>query len=108
MTTYKKIRMNPQVLATMFIGFQRKLFTCPKEKDMFSVNESGGDCTIYFESSFWSRYLAELQDANNSGKFASSNAYSDWITLLSTIKSATNSGLADNCSDYYLGLKMFL
>ena len=108
MAMYKRIRMNAQTLATMFIGFQRKLFTCPKEKDRFSVDESDGDCTIYFDLSFWNRYLVELQEANISGKFESSNANSEWTTLLSTVASATNSDLAGRFKDYYLSLKMFL
>ncbi len=100
--------MNPQVLATMFIGFGRKLFTCPTENDMFSVDEPGGDCTIFFKPSFWQNYLVELQSAENAGKFASSNANSNWMTLLSTIKKATDDNLSGNYKDYYLAIKNFI
>ena len=53
----KKIRLNPQILSTMFIGFNRHLFTAPKQGDMYSVDEDNHDCTIYFTEDFWEKYV---------------------------------------------------
>lgn len=105
---YKSVRMNPQDLSTMFIGFQRKLFTPPTETDMYSVSEGNGDCTIYFREEFRQNFLAELQLADDAGKFASSNAGDRWLKLISLIYSAQTNELPDNCNDYYLGLQRFL
>lgn len=102
------IRLNPQVLATMFIGFQRKLFSTPKENDILSTEEADGDCTLYFDEAFWNAYLSKLKTANLKGKFANSNANSDWINLLSSIQSAQESSAPIRYNDYYLQLKMFL
>ena len=105
---YKKIRMNPQVLSSMFIGFQRRLFSAHKENDMFSISEGAGECTIFFKDEFWQKYVEQLQRAKDQGKFASSNANSSWNTLLSFVKSATICELPDNCKDYSIGLKMYM
>lgn len=104
----KKIRLNPQVLSTMFIGFNRHLFTAPKQGDMYSVDEDNHDCTIYFTEDFWEKYVSELQSAYLQGKFAKSNANSDWTTLLHMIQRASDSVLPSNAADYYNTIKMFL
>ena len=104
---YKKVRMNPRVLSIMFIGFQRRLFTPPKENDMFSVTEDNFDCTIFFRREFWNNYIIEMEMADNAGKFASSNAAERWEELLSTVYSAVNDELPDNCEDYYLISKKY-
>lgn len=105
----RKVRLNPQVLSTMFIGFNRHLFTAPTEGDMYSVEESNGDCIIYFDNSFYKRYVKELESAYINGKFAASNASNDWNDLFSQIKSAEPSELpTTNITDYYLSLKKFL
>lgn len=105
---YRKIRLNPQVLATMFIGFQRKLFTTPKENDILFVEEAGGNCVMFFEKEFWNMFLAELNGAYRNGKFANSNANADWMILLNTIQSAKESETPKDYKDYYTELKMFL
>ena len=105
---YRMIRLNPQVLATMFIGFQRKLFSTPKENDILSIEEANGDCTIYFDEVFWNTYLLELRTAYLNGKFANSNVNSDWINLLSSIQSAQECSAPIHYNDYYSQLKMFL
>lgn len=104
----KKIRLNPKVLSTMFIGFNRHLFTAPKQGNMYSVDEDNRDCTIYFTEDFWKKYVSELQSAYLQGKFAASNANSDWTTLLHMIQSASDSVLPCYAKDYYNSIKMFL
>lgn len=106
--TMKKINLNPSVLSTMFLGFCRHLFTCPKEGDMYSVDCSDYSCDIYFRDEFWQNYLMELNAAALSGKFSSSNASSDWYTLLSNIRSVEDANLpSTGTKDYYLTSKMF-
>ena len=105
---YKRIRLNPQIRATMFIGFQRKLFGVPKENDVFYVAEPNRDCTFYFEIVFWESYVSQLQDAYELGKFSSSNANADWMNLYQAIMSAKDSDLPLDCRNYYSEIKMFL
>lgn len=98
--TYKKVQMNPDELATMLQGFIRKLFTFPREREMYTVTVGNGNCDIYFETSFLASYISELEKAREMGKFANSNANSRWLRLLSTVSEAVNAQIPSDARDY--------
>lgn len=100
---FKKQYFDNQELALFFQAFGKRLFTRPKNNEIFSKSESDG-CTFYFALGFYDVLLAELNNANNLGKFDESNAASDWKNLLAKVMNATNESLdnIENLNDYFI------
>ena len=97
---YRKVRLNPDILAMMFKGFRKKLFIGPKENEILYVEEDNYDCTMYFENSYWTLYLSQLGEAYEKGNFAKSNANDSWMSLYEAIQSATESDLPNHYEVY--------
>lgn len=94
----------PDELSVLFLGFQRNLFTRPKEKEMLSVElpEFGAGCTIFFEEDFLNNLIGEYKNAKVRGLFASSNANSKWLTILNLLHWVTpaEENQYENAKDY--------
>lgn len=97
---FYKTQMNPDELAMMLQGFLRNLFEFPKEGEMYSISRGKGNCDIYFETSFHSNYISELEQAIDLGKFANSNANSRWLDLMNKVSNVTEAQLPEEAKDY--------
>jgi len=63
--TYRYYHLMPDELSTLYIGFQRNLFTRPKEREILSIDsaEFQGGCTLFFEDNFLSKLISEYESA---------------------------------------------
>ena len=109
--TYRFYHLMPDELSTLYIGFQRSLFTRPKEKEILSIEseEFQGGCTLFFENNFLNKLISEYEAARAAGKFSSSNAACKWLKILAILKSTKDAteeqyaGAYDYCKrvEYY-------
>ena len=101
----------PNELSTLYIGFQRNLFTRPKEKEILSVEseEFQGGCTLFFENNFLNKLISEYEAARAAGKFSSSNAASKWLRILSILKSteAATELQYSHAKDYFKSVEYY-
>lgn len=109
--TYRYYHLMPDELSTLYIGFQRNLFTRPKEREILSIDsaEFQGGCTLFFEDNFLSKLISEYESAKVAGKFSSSNASSKWLrilTILKSTKAATESQYA-HAKDYFKSVEYY-
>ena len=109
--SYHYQHFNPDDLSVLFLGFQRKLFTRPREKEVLTIelDEWGAGCILFFENDYLFRLTQEYLFAKNSGKFASSNAANKWLRVLSLLEAAV---LADRtqyaeAKDYSIIIQYF-
>lgn len=102
---------DPNELSTLYIGFQRNLFTRPKEKEVLSLDheEFGTGCRLFFERSFLLNLLKEYWDARDAGKFSSSNAASKWLRVLSLIENTypADETEYEGAKDYFTVVKYY-
>lgn len=109
--TYRFYHLTPDELGTLYLGFQRNLFTRPKEKEILSIESPvfNGGCTLFFEVNFLGKLIAQYESARAVGKFSASNAASKWLrilTILESTEAATEKQYA-GAKDYFKSVEYF-
>jgi len=78
----KKQTFNSNELSFLFSAFGMKLFVRPRKGDIYSRNNPNGSCTFYFNAEYYEKLKINMTNTAKQGKFAESNAESDWTNLL--------------------------
>lgn len=85
---YKCKRLNGQRLALLFMALSKKLFTRPMKGQVYYESNGDGSCTLFFSKDYYPLLKESIGNAYESGKFAQSNAESDWNDLKYAIDGA--------------------
>lgn len=85
---YKCVRLNGQRLALLFIALSKGLFNRPKKGQIYYEGHNDGSCTLYFKRDYYASLTDSIFKVYYQGKFAQSNAESDWIDLKNAIDEA--------------------
>ncbi len=92
---YKSKRFNSQRLGTLAIAFSHGLFPKPKKGQLFYELDEDFNCTLFFLNEYYSKLKEAIDIAYENGKFAQSNAESDWNDLKYAIDKAEISDKSD-------------
>lgn len=85
---YKCVRLNGQRLALLYIALSKGLFNRPKKGQIYYEGHNDGSCTLYFKRDYYASLTESIFKVYYQGKFAQSNAESDWIDLKNAIDGA--------------------
>lgn len=85
---YKCVRLNGQRLALLFMALSKGLFNRPKKGQIYYEGHNDGSCTLYFKRDYYASLTDSIFKVYYQGKFAQSNAESDWIDLKNAIDGA--------------------
>lgn len=85
---YKCIRLNGQRLALLYIALSKGLFKRPRKGQIFYESHNDGSCTLFFKRDYYASLTESIFTVYYQGKFAQSNAESDWNDLKNTIDKA--------------------
>jgi len=101
----KKQTFNSSELALFFQAFGKKLFVRPQRRDIYSRNNPNGSCTFYFNAEYYESLKSNMINLSRQGKFAESNAESDWLNLLNKLVHSIDTESNENIptEDYYEG-----
>jgi len=92
---YKCARLNGQRLALLYLALSKGLFKRPQKGQVFYESHNDSSCTLYFKRDYLATLKESIFTAYYQGKFAQSNAESDWIDLKNAIDGATESERED-------------
>jgi hypothetical protein len=85
---YKYVRLNGQRLALLYIALSKGLFNRPQKGQIYYEGHNDGSCTLYFKRDYYASLTDSIFKAYYQGKFAQSNAESDWNDLKNAIDEA--------------------
>ena len=85
---FKYVQLNRQRLALLFIALSRGLFKRPKKGEVYFESHPDGSSTLYFKRDYYVSLSDSIFEAYYQGKFARSNAESEWIDLKNAIDGA--------------------
>ena len=85
---YKFVRLNGQKLALLYKALSKGLFSRPKKGQIFYESHDDGSCTLFFKRDYYASLVDSIFTVYYQGKFAQSNAESDWNDLKNAIDKA--------------------
>lgn len=85
---YKCVRLNGQRLALLGMALLKGLFNRPRKGQIYYEGHNDGSCTLYFKRDYYASLTDSIFTVYYRGKFAQSNAESDWNGLKSAIDGA--------------------
>jgi len=99
----KKQTFNSYELSMFFSAFGLKLFTRPKNGDIYSRNNPNGSCTFFFKNNYFEKLKNKMITSSSNGKFAESNAEDDWERIRFKVVNAIDVDVNDQLpeEDYY-------
>lgn len=89
----KRKQLSMAQLGMMSNALMKNLFPTPLKTELFVEEISsaeGDDLFLYFTTSYYDKLTQKMQDQNDNGSYATSNAHHDWIDLMTAILSAEN------------------
>jgi hypothetical protein len=94
----KRKQLSMQQLGMMSIALMRNLFPTPTKTELLGeVNSTakGDGLYLYFNTAYFEKLTQKMQEQNDNGSYAKSNAHHDWIDLMQAVMSAENVSNAD-------------
>lgn len=85
---YKYVKLNGKRLALLFMALSKGLFNRPRKGQIYYEDHNDGSCTLYFKRDYYATLTDSIFRAYSQGKFAQSNAESDWTDLKNAIDGA--------------------
>ncbi len=96
-------------LGMMSNALMKNLFPTPAKTELLVEENSstkGDGLYLYFTTSYFDKLIKRMQEQNDNGSYAKSNAQHDWIDLMQAVMSAENVPNADmsNLRPHFLAI----
>lgn len=87
----KRKQLTMAQLGMMTNALMKSLFPIPSKTELLVEENStakGDDLYLYFSSDYFDKLITKMQEQNDNGSYANSNAHHDWVDLMRAVLSA--------------------